>query len=1144
MTEPHFSHLHNHTEYSLLDGLSKVEKLVLTARQKGIHSLAITDHGNMFGVIHFYREALKAGIKPIIGCEVYMAPRSRFEKKQTRNVKEDTSYHLVLLVKNEKGYHNLIKLVTAGYQEGFYYRPRIDKELLSQHSEGLIGLSGCLKSELVHLLLRSEFEKASLVVGEYQEIFGEGNFYLEIGDHGLEEEEELNSEIIKLGKKLSLPVVVTNDTHYLERNQARAHEALLCLQTQTTLNDPKRMQFPTPEFYLKSAEEMCELFSQFPEGIQNTFEIVEKCNLELEFGYFHIPRYNVPANFTAEEYLRHLSFKGLKEKGIELTEAIEKRLNYELDVITRKHYAGYFLIIWDLIQYARKHNIPVGPGRGSVSGSLVAYALGITSVDPIKYGLLFERFINPEGISMPDIDIDFCYSRRGEIIEYVRQKYGLNNVAQIITFGTMMAKAVIRDVGRVMGLSYSEVDKIAQLIPPGPNMTIEEALKREPKLKKLFEQERTAELLKIAQTLEGITRHASTHAAGVVIADEELINYLPLYVGSNKETVTQYDMKSIEAIGLLKMDFLGLKTLTVMNEVSKIIEEKYRRRVLPQEIPLDDSKTFALLARGETVGVFQLESSGFQELLKKLEPENIEDLIVLLSLYRPGTIGSGMIDEFIARKHGKVPVKYIIPQLEEILKETYGIIVYQEQVMKIASVIGDFTPGEADILRKAMSKKDPETIIKFKEKFLTGARAKHISSSKAEEIFNLMANFAGYGFNKSHSAAYALIAYQTAYLKANYPEAFMCALLNSEIGNTEKIIQYINEARKMKINILPPDVNSSDEFFKVTPEGIRFGLTAIKNVGKHAAEHIVAERNKRGKYQSLYELCERVDGRIINKRVLESLIKCGACSSLSSNRAQLLASLDYALELADSRQKEKGQALLFDTPDAQLGKDYQKLQEVPEFSEKELLSFEKTLLGVYLSSHPLIKYEKELSVFTSHSTKSLLRVKNGEKVTVGGIIQDVKYHVDKKNKNMCFITLEDLEGLVDVTCFSDLYQSASEVIFKDSVVLIKGRVNVPGEGIIKMVAERIIPLKEAWSELTRSVEIDLSPEGSTREILEKLKNVLKKYKGQCPVYLKIVASEGEKVIIRISPELNIRPSEECLKELKKIVGAEKVKAVV
>src|SRR6056297_1663794 len=947
-----FVHLHVHSEFSLLDGACRIKDLVAKAKKYNMSALALTDHGVMYGVIQFYKEAVANQIKPIIGCEVYVAPQSRKDKS---NGKKESPSHLILLVKNKKGYQNLLQLVTKSFLEGFYYKPRIDKEILKQYSEGLIGLSACMNGEIPRMILQNNPTKARELAISYQKIFGKDNFYLELQNNTMPEQIKVNEELVKLGHALKIPLVATNDVHYMNREDREAHDILLCIQTATNLDDPNRMKLSTDEFYFNTPEEMQQHFADIPEALENTIKIAQKCNLEIDFRNAHLPDFNMPDKLTDNDYLRQLCYEGAKNKFKDVDENISKRLDYELSVIKKMGFATYFLIVWDFVNYAKNHRIMVGPGRGSAAGSLIAYCLNITNINPLDYNLLFERFLNPDRISMPDFDIDFSYEGRSEVIEYVSKKYGRDKVSQIITFGTMAARAAIRDVGRALGIPYGKVDKIAKLIPLDPKMTIEKALQLEPELKTRMENEpNIKKMIEISSKLEGLSRHASTHAAGVVLSRESLTNFVPLQLTSDGEVSTQYAAEDLESLGLLKMDFLGLRTLSVINNTLKIIRNTRGENVNINDIPLDDDEVYKLLSRGDCCGLFQLESSGMIDLVKRLEPKNIEDITALLALFRPGPLGSGMIDDFINRKKGKIEIKYLHPSLEPILRDTYGVIVYQEQVMQVASQLAGFSLGQADILRKAMGKKEKEVMKKQQQLFIKGAVKNNIDKQTANEIYDLIAYFAGYGFNKSHSVSYAFISYQTAYLKAHYPVEYMAALLTSIMQNTDKVVKYIKECQNINLKILPPDINESLIDFTVVDRGkIRFGLAAVKNVGRAAIENIIQERTENGIFVSLFDFCKRVDLKTMNRRVIESLIKCGAFNSTESKRAQLLSVLEKAINLGHEIQREKrnGQTNLF----ALMGKGTQSQQQddiplpdIEEFSDQELLTMEKETLGFYL----------------------------------------------------------------------------------------------------------------------------------------------------------------------------------------------------
>jgi len=1153
-------------------------------------ALAITDHGNMFGSIQFYREALRMGIKPIIGCEVYIAPGSRFEKSSPKGISE-ASFHFILLVKNKTGFFNLMKLITKSYLEGFYYRPRIDKELLSQYSSGLIGLTSCLKGEIPHLLSQEKYEEACRVAEFYRGIFEENDFYIELQDNGLEVQKTVNKRLIQIANKLSIPVVATNDCHYLSRSDALAHEVLLCIGTGKTLSDTKRLSFSSDEFYFKSPEEMWNSFKEIPEAIYNTIKIAEKCNLSLEFNKSYLPTYHPPNGLSLDEYLIKLSKEGLErrlegmkakigEKDFEeVASTYRRRLDDELAIITKMNFSGYFLIVWDFIKYAKEKNIPVGPGRGSAAGSLTAYALNITNIDPIKYGLIFERFLNPERKSMPDIDIDFCQDRRDEVIKYVKNKYGQNNVGQIITFGTLLAKAVVRDVGRVLGMPYSVVDSIAKLIPNRLKITIEQSIEEEPKLKELIQQdEKIAELFKIAKILEGLTRQASTHAAGVVISPKPLEEFVPLYKaseqkGGNKsgeEILTQFPMDDIQAMGLLKMDFLGLKTLTVIKKAIERIKQNQQIDLSLDQIPLDDSITYRLLSEANTAGVFQLESSGMRDLLRKIKPNTFEELIALIALYRPGPLQSGMIEDFINAKHRKRKVLYDIPALKEILENTYGVILYQEQVMKIANELAGFSLAEADILRSAMGKKKPELMSKQREKFLEGAKKNRVNPAKAEKIFDLMEKFAGYGFNKSHSAAYALIAYQTAYLKAHYPVEFMAALLSSEMDNTDKIVKYIAACRELGIEILPPDINESFGDFTIKDNSIRFGLAAIKNVGVQAIESIIKTRDEVKEFKSLFDFCCNIDLRVVNKRVIESLVLAGAFDKLGGNRHQMVLSIDLLLERSQKIQREKqsGQASLFSVlnTNEMSGTNSTSLPDIPEWSEHELLSKEKEVLGFYLTGHPLARYASTLEKITNckcgslsgqnsnhvadeeeaingfqNNTKPIKA--NGDIVYIGGLVKNFKKILSKNNEEMAFLNLEDLTGVIEVVVFPDVYKKSSNLLEKDSPILVKGKVSYRNQSL-KIIAEKVIHLEKAEEELTSKILIDFSATGLSKDSLVELKNILIGEKGKCPVVLKITTPQKLSVTIDLSQEIKINPKKETLKKIEKLIGGGTVQCLI
>ncbi len=1139
MKNTHFIHLHNHTQYSLLDGASLLTELVKLCQVYDMPSVAITDHGNMFGAIEFYLLCKEAGIKPVIGCEMYIAPASRFDKS-SHGIQE-AAYHLVLLAKDEQGYHNLIKLVSIGYLEGFYYKPRIDKDILNAYSKGLICLSACLKGEVSHLVLSNQVEQAYRVAGEFGDLFGKDNFYLEMMDHGIPEQRQVNKALIKMGKDLNIGVVATNDCHYLQRQHAKAQEALLSIQTQTTLDDPNRMKMQTDEFYLKTGDEMSMLFKDIPEALSNTIEIAEKCNLELDLKSTHLPQFTPPEGKTRDSYLKELISEGLKNRYRNIDDSVTSRVEKELEVISSSGFVSYFLIVWDFIRYAKEHDIPVGPGRGSAAGSVVSYCLGITDLDPLRYNLLFERFLNPERISLPDIDIDFCYERRDEVIDYVRHKYGDENVAQIITFGTMMAKAAIRDVARVLSFTYGDADRIAKLVPNDLNITIAQALRQEPELMQMYKTDkRVTELIDIATVLEGVTRHASKHAAGVVISEKGLSNHIPLFKTGDNQVSTGYPMSALEKIGLLKMDFLGLKTLTVIDQAVKIIKRTKSLDIDINNLPLNDKDTYKLFQQADSLGVFQVESRGMRDILRKLKPTSFEDLIALLALYRPGPIGSGMVDDFINRKHGRYKVKYDHPLLEPILKDTYGIILYQEQVMQIVHHLAGFSLSHADLLRRAISKKDPEVIQQQRRQFQEGCEKKTINRRIADKIFDLIEFFSNYGFNKSHSAAYALISFRTAYLKAHFPVEFMAALLTSERDNTDKIAQYIEEARHMGIDILPPDTNESFANFTVVKDAIRFGLAAVKNVGAGAIDSIVLARKEHGKFNTLYDFTERVDLRLVNRKVTESLIKCGAMDSFNLRRSQMAAMLDHALDVAGVLQKDRlnGQFSLFDNfeADDKFKSHFQQIPEVKEWPESQLLAFEKELLGFYISSHPLATYEKSLKLYASSDTQTVGQLHDGDEASIGGIITKAKYTFTKRSgEKMAILRLEDLKGTIEVLVFPRSFQSSEKHIAEDAIVFVKGRINLR-EDTPKIIADEILPLDEARNKYTQALSIDIITTGMEQHALTQLCDILRRHKGQTPVYINFTTDEKKKVQMAAGKDLTVQPTDSLIIDIEALLG--------
>ncbi|AGB40380.1 DNA-directed DNA polymerase III PolC [Halobacteroides halobius DSM 5150] len=1124
-----FVHLHTHTEYSLLDGAIRIDDLVQQAKEYDMPAVAITDHGVLYGAIDFYQQLKEAGIKPIIGCEVYVT--EDYQQKQPRNRKLN---HLVLLAENKQGYKNLLKLVSQSFLEGFYYKPRVDKELLAKYSEGLICLSSCLAGEVATLIQNRQFEQAKEVALDYQNIFGPNNFFLEMQDHGLAEEKQVNTELVKLSRELDIPLVVTNDVHYLKQDDATVHDILLCIQTGKDVTDEDRLQFPNQEFYFKSPQEMQDLFSDYPQAIENTVKIAQRCNLELDFEQTLLPDYQVPQGDTLESYLRKVAYQGLAEKYEQITPEIEERLEYELEIINQMGYPAYFLIVRDFVRYAKENDIIVGPGRGSAASSLVSYALDITNIDPLEYDLLFERFLNPARVTMPDIDIDFCYERRDEVIDYVTKKYGPDKVAQIITFGTMAAKAAVRDVGRVLGVSYNKTDKVAKAIPDNLGIDIKGALSKSEELEELYQSDKEVkEIVDYAHGIEGLPRHASTHAAGVVITKEELTNYTPLYQNGG-EVTTQYAMDDLESLGLLKMDFLGLRTLTVINKTLDLIKETQGEEIELAQISFTDQKVYDLLSSGNSLGVFQLESTGMRRLIAKLKPEDIEDIIALLALYRPGPLGSGMVEDYIARRHDEQEVEYPHPDLKEILGPTYGVILYQEQVMQIVQKIAGYSLGQADILRRSMGKKKPEVMKKHRDIFINGnddiAGAVNNGYSKelAKELFELIEHFGGYGFNKAHSAAYAHVSYYTAYLKAHYPVEFMAALLTSQIENSDKVAKYINEVRRMGFEVLPPNINASYFGFTVDSGQIRFGLQGVKHVGAKAIEEIITAR-KEEKFKSLSDFCQKVDLSKVNQRVVESLIKAGAFDSLGDYRSQLLNVLPEVFSQAHKMQKEQsnGQTSFSDlfTEDKEFVATDIQLPEIKEFANQKLLSLEKEMLGLYLSGNPL---EDILPQLKERRDSTIQSLEIGEQeVVTGGIITKKKEVITKNQRQMAFISLKDETDKLDAIIFPDVYQKYQELVIEDQGVLIKGQVNQEE----KLIAQQIIDVTDSVADEVKVVHLQL--EDPTLTTIDNLKDILVNYSGEKKVYLHLVIKE-QRISIKLDSKYWVQATNELSKELKSI----------
>ncbi|MBI5419020.1 MAG: DNA polymerase III subunit alpha [Deltaproteobacteria bacterium] len=1144
-----FVHLHLHSQYSLLDGTIKIKDLVRKVQEMRMPAVALTDHGGMMGTVDFYEKATQAGIRPILGCEIYVAPGSRHERRTVQG--EEKAYHLILLAESQDGYRNLIRLVSRAHVEGYYYKPRVDKEILREHGKGLIATSACLQGEIPRVLMQEGPQKAAETLEEYKDIFGGGRFYVEIQDNGLKEQNRANELLVRLARGTGTPLVATNDCHYLEQKDARVHDILLCLQTGKTIGTEGRMRFETDQFYVKSPEEFERAFAHaVPEAITNTLAIAERCRVELDLGRNKIPEFQVPEGMTSEQYLRSLCVEGLarrfREKRLrgekiasEGEAAYRKRLDFELSVIEASGFSGYFLIVWDFIRHAKEKGIPVGPGRGSAAGSLAAYCLRITEIDPIPYGLLFERFLNPERISLPDVDCDFCKDRRDEVIQYIRERYGEENVTQIITFGTMKARAAVRDVGRVLEMPYAEVDRIAKLIPPDLGMTIDRALQVEPRLREsIQENPKVGELFDYARSIEGLSRHASTHAAGVVIANKPITEYVPLYRNSNGDITTQFSMKDIEKVGLVKFDVLGLRTLTAIHDTLALIRERTGEDTNLETVPLDDAESYAMLGRGDTAGVFQCESGGFTDLLVRLKPERFTHLIHAVALYRPGPLQSGMVDDFIARRHGKKTVEYPFPQVEEILRDTYGVIVYQEQVMQIAVALAGFSMGEADVLRKAMGKKDTALMDRQKERFLKGAAANGIAENKARALFEQIAQFGEYGFNKSHSAAYALVAYQTAWLKAHYPVEYFCALMTSESGDTAKIIRYINHCREKGIPILPPDVNESRFAFFPTGKAIRFGLSAIKGVGEAAVISIQEARNEKP-FASVADFLVRIDLRKVNKRALESLIKAGALDSLDPDRGRLFAQLPALMETAqeETRRKESGQFALFGgatcapppVRESRLG------PAAPGWNRRERLNFEREALGFYITGHPLDAYSGEIGLFANATTSRIAALKTGAEVKIGGIINALKVKTTKRGEKMASLTLEDLEGIVEVVVFPEKYRESQDALASQDPIFMIGRVE-SDESSSKVIAEEIFMMENVRERLAKSVHIRIDMGRLSAPDIADLRRALAKHPGEKKGYLHLVRDGDYEAVIALPDKFGIAPSLELARALRGSFG--------
>ena len=1146
-----FTHLHVHTEYSLLDGSNKIKEYVDRVKALGMDSAAITDHGVMYGVIDFYRAARAAGINPILGCEVYVAPGSRFDREAGSG--DDRYYHLVLLAENNQGYSNLMKIVSKGFVEGFYYKPRVDLSLLEKYHEGIIALSACLAGEVARFLTRGMYEDAKKAALRYQDIFGKGNFFLELQDHGIPEQQNVNQQLLKMHRETGIELVATNDVHYTLAEDAQPHDVLLCLQTGKKLADEDRMRYEGGQYYVKSPEEMERLFPYAPEALENTHKIAQRCHVEIEFGVTKLPKFDVPEGYTSWEYLNELCFRGLEERYQPVTEELKERLNYELSTIRNMGYVDYFLIVWDFIKYARDHDIMVGPGRGSAAGSLVAYTLGITQLDPIRYDLLFERFLNPERVSMPDIDVDFCFERRQEVIDYVRRKYGDDCVVQIVTFGTLAARGVIRDVGRVMDLPYAQVDTIAKMIPQELNITIDKALQMNPEFKKAYEEQKEIhDLIDTAKRLEGLPRHTSMHAAGVVISQKDVSEYVPLSRASDGSIVTQFTMTTLEELGLLKMDFLGLRTLTVIQNAVHLIEQDAGVKLDMQHIDYNDKKVLDSLGTGRSDGVFQLESAGMKNFMKELKPQSLEDVIAGISLYRPGPMD--FIPQYIRGKNRPDTIKYDCPQLEPILKPTYGCIVYQEQVMQIVRNLAGYTLGRSDLVRRAMSKKKAAVMEKERQNFVYGNEeegvpgciANGISEQTANKIYDDMIDFAKYAFNKSHAAAYAVVSYQTAFLKYYYPVEFMAALMTSVIEMPTKVAEYIQVCRQMNIKILPPDVNRGAYGFSVDNGAIRYGLSAIKSVGRPVINALVEEREANGEYRSLKDFIERLTGTV-NKRAIENFIKAGALDCLEGNRRQKM--LVYG-QIVDSIAQEKknsfaGQMSLFDLVSDEEKKEYEiRMPDVEEYDKEMILAFEKDVLGIYLSGHPLERYrnimEKMISAkttdFQPDEESGIPKVYDGQKVIIGGMITEKTIKYTRNNKVMAFLTVEDLLGTVEIVVFPRDYEKWQAMLNEDARVFVQGRVNAEDDKPSKLILEKV----RAFEDMPQELWIQFKDKAEYAEKEQELLETLKEYAGVSAVviYLKDVNA-----MKRLPAGYHARISDSLTGELRKKYGESNVKVV-
>ncbi len=1160
-----FVHLHLHTDYSLLDGAIKIGPLAKRAAELQMSAVAITDHGNLFGSLAFYHKMRAEGVKPIIGIEAYYARGSRHDRGAgDLQPGEKATNHIVLLAKNLQGYHNLVKLSSYAYVEGFWRKPRIDRELLAQHSEGIIGLSACISGVPPSLLLRDKFDEAARAALEFEEILGKGNYYLEVQEHGLDAQNRIRKPLVELSKKTGIPLVATNDSHYLMETDVKAHDVLLCIGTGKTVNDPNRLTYGSPKYYFRSAEEMWRVFGEEPDMLLRTLEIAEKCQLEFPKTIDQVPLYPVPEGYTIESYFEKVCWDGFEERRREVWQELEssgslrqsmsryqERLQHEIATIKRMGYTGYFLIVWDFIRYAKRQGIPVGPGRGSAAGSLVAYSMKITDVDPIQYDLLFERFLNPERVTMPDIDVDFCVRGRGDVINYVSDLYGRQNVAQIITFGTMASRAVIKDVGRALEMPYSEVEKVAKMIPPpvrGRNVSIEEAIKQNPDLKSAIETNaQVAELIEIARKLEGCARHTSVHAAGVVISPKPIHELIPVCKGQNDELTTQFVMSDLEKTGMLKMDFLALTTLTIIDDCLRTIRQERGEAPDLAQIPLDDGPSLKLFADGMLNAVFQFESSGMVEICRKLKPESLEDLSALNALYRPGPLDGGMVDDYIERRHGRRKVQYIVPQMKETLENTYGILVYQEQIMQLAQRLAGYSLGEADLMRRAMGKKKKEEMALHEEKFVRGATERGIAKEKAEKIFSLMAQFADYGFNRSHSFAYAYLAYQTAYLKAHFPTHFYAAVLSNEISNAAKLARYIAEMKVFGIELLPPDINSSNEGFTPIGNAIRFGLAAIKGLGASAVQMILAARAE-GSFTSIYDFASRVDQRAVNKRVLESLIKAGAFDSIASNRAALTAALDRVIESGAKAQRDRasGQADLFA---AMMGAEPAAtedpgLPQVAPWTRKQALAYEKEALGFYASGHPLEDYADSIRGLTRIDSGNIAEATHGDQLAMGGIIVDLAVKTTKKGDRFALFRVEDQFGSVKVVCWPEQFNKYKNLIVADEIVLVRGRLELSDEGDATIIAGEMQQLEAARTNAARSLVIGMANATVSAENIAALCDLLSRHQGNATVFFDVEMREGGIARLRPQQFLRVKVTPALLDEIGQVNASWKTETVL